>query len=117
MVNYYSDIDVLICTSKCEGTPNPVLEAMACGVPVISTRVGIVPDVLGKKQSKYILKERSKECLKETIKDFINNLNNIEELREENKKQIKNWTWKKIGKKFEKFFDDCFESSEENGKN
>ena len=110
MVNYYSDIDVLVCTSKCEGTPNPVLEAMACGVPVISTRVGIVPDALGEKQSEYILKERSKECLKETIIKFINNLDKIEELREENKKQIQNWTWKKICKKFEKFFDESFES-------
>ncbi len=108
MVEYYSKIDVLICTSKCEGTPNPVLEAMACGVPIISTRVGIVPDALGPEQSKYILKERSKDCLKQTIKEFINNLDSLEELRKENKRQIKNWEWKKIAKKFQKFFDDAF---------
>ncbi len=112
MVEYYSKIDVLVCTSKCEGTPNPVLEAMACGVPVISTRVGIVPDALGSKQSKYILKERSKECLKETLKDFIKNLDSIEELREENKKRIQNWEWKKIAKKFQKFFDEAFAEEE-----
>jgi len=116
MCEYYSKIDVLICTSKCEGTPNPVLEAMACKVPVISTRVGIVPDVLGKKQSKYILNERSKECLKENIKDFINNLDSINELREENERQIKNWTWKKICKKVEKYFDEAFESGVTSGK-
>ena len=112
MVDYYSNIDVLICTSKCEGTPNPVLEAMACGVPVISTRVGIVPEVLGKKQSTYILKDRTKECLKETIKDFINDIEKIEELRDENKKQISKWQWKKISKKFENYFDECFKEGE-----
>jgi len=116
MVDYYSNIDVLVCTSKCEGTPNPVLEAMACGVPVISTRVGIVPDVLGKKQSKYILKERSKECLKETIKEFINNYDSIDEIRKENIKQIQNWSWVKICKKFEKYFDECFKASDKNEK-
>ena len=114
MVEYYSKIDVLVCTSKCEGTPNPVLEAMACGVPVISTRVGIVPDALGNKQSKYILKERTKDCFKETLKEFINNLDSIDELRNENKKQIKDWSWKKICKKFEKYFDECFEGSVNN---
>ena len=39
MVNFYSKIDLYICASLNEGTPNPVLEAVACGVPVISTNV------------------------------------------------------------------------------
>ena len=38
MPGYYNQIDLYVCASLCEGTPNPVLEAMACGVPVISTR-------------------------------------------------------------------------------
>lgn len=40
MADYYAGIDVLVCASAIEGTPNPVLEAMACGVPVVSTDVG-----------------------------------------------------------------------------
>lgn len=111
MVEYYSKIDVLVCASKCEGTPNPVLEAMACGVPVISTNVGIVKDALGKKQKEYILKERSKENMKEMLKHFINHTDKIEELSKENLNRIKAWDWKKICKKFEKFFDEAFETN------
>lgn len=106
MVDYYSDIDVLICVSKCEGTPNPVLEAMACGVPVISTKVGIVPEALGNSQKQFILKERSKECLKERIIYLLENTNLFEELSVENQKEIKNWTWEKVSKKFQIFFDE-----------
>ena len=73
MVDYYAKIDLYVCTSKIAGTPNPVLEAMACGVPVISTNVGIVPQVLGPKQSEFILKERSIACLKQAIQKFISN--------------------------------------------
>jgi len=71
MVNCYSKIDLYVCTSKIEGTPNPILEAMACGVPIISTDVGIVPQVLGPKQSEFILTERSVHGLKRAIHRLI----------------------------------------------
>ena len=107
MVNYYSNIDILVCSSKCEGTPNPVLEAMACGVPVISTRVGIVPDALGKKQKEFILEERTKECMKEKIVSLITRPEIFKDLSDENLKNIQNWTWEKISKKFDKFFEEA----------
>lgn len=47
---YYASIDVLTCTSSWEGYPLGVLEASACGVPVVSTRVGIVPEIIPERQ-------------------------------------------------------------------
>ncbi len=46
MPAFYQGISVLVCMSKSEGAPNPVLEAMASGRPVISTRVGLAEDLL-----------------------------------------------------------------------
>lgn len=45
MPDFYRSLDVYVCMSTCEGTPNPVLEAASCGCPVVSTPVGIVPQL------------------------------------------------------------------------
>lgn len=43
----YYDLDALIISSDNEGTPASLIEAMATGCPVIATRVGGIPDLLG----------------------------------------------------------------------
>jgi glycosyltransferase involved in cell wall biosynthesis len=43
----YDSLDIVALTSRNEGTPLALIEAMACGKPVISTAVGGVADLLG----------------------------------------------------------------------
>jgi hypothetical protein len=42
----FSCLDTYLMTSRVEGGPCTVLEAMACEVPVVATRVGVVPEAL-----------------------------------------------------------------------
>ena len=46
LVDFYRASDVLLLTSNYEGMPISVLEALGCGLPVVSTRVGEVPRVV-----------------------------------------------------------------------
>lgn len=43
---FYSGLDFYLCLSRIEGGPYPVLEAMACETAVISTPVGVVPELV-----------------------------------------------------------------------
>ena len=105
MPEYYSKIDILICASKCEGTPNPVLEAMACGIAIISTDVGIVSDAFGKKQKEFILPKRNKEELKKKLIMLLEDRKLLSALGRENLVSIKDWEWQKKCLEFKKFFD------------
>ncbi len=42
----YSGLDFYLCLSRLEGGPYPVMECMSCGVKTISTRVGIVEELI-----------------------------------------------------------------------
>lgn len=46
MSEVYRTADILVLTSKHEGTPNAVLEALGHAIPVVATRVGGVPEIL-----------------------------------------------------------------------
>lgn len=105
MDEYYNKIDIYVCASRTEGHPDPVLEAMACGVPVISTDVGIVSEVFGEKQKKFII-ERSKEDLKCKIVTILNNKNILKELSKENLGRINEWTWEKKANLYKKLFEE-----------
>ncbi len=44
---FMESLDVFVMPSFTEGTPNSVVEAMACGKPIIATEVGGIPDMIG----------------------------------------------------------------------
>ena len=58
----YSDLDILALTSVNEGTPVSVIEAMAAKVPVVTTGVGGIKDLLGKIESRQPNQRNFKLC-------------------------------------------------------
>ena len=69
MVQFYRTLDVYVCMSSSEGTGMPLLEAMACGVPIISTDVGVAAALVsGSGGSSGQIVERTHEGLMGAIR-------------------------------------------------
>ena len=108
MPDYFNSIDVYICASRTEGHPDPVFESFGCGVPVVATDVGIVPEIFGKKQQEFIIK-RNKDDLKKKLIRLMKEPNLLSELSKENLEQSKEWTWEKQAMKYKELFDSFLE--------
>lgn len=93
MPAFYQNIDLFACTSVAEGTPNPVLEAMACGVPIVSTDVGIVPELFGPQQTGLVQKEPNPESFADALQTLIKDRRLYHAVSRENSDSIKSWSW------------------------
>lgn len=75
--------DILIIASKIEGTPLPLIEAIASGCAIISTDVGIVKEILPEIQQEFII-DRNIEAFIKAIKKINSNRDLLRTLKEKN---------------------------------
>lgn len=92
LVSLYNLAEVYVQPSFDEGFGLPVLEAMACGCPVISSNYGSLPEVVGDAGIKV---EPTAEKLAQKITKVINSETLQKELTEKGLKRAKEFSWKK----------------------
>lgn len=70
---------LIILPSYTEGLPNVVLEAMACGIPVLATAVGAIPELIIEGETGFILNSNSPDSIAGRAVDILNspNLNEV----------------------------------------
>ncbi len=104
MVEFYQNLDCLICSSASEHIPLPVLEAAACGVPIISTKVGIVPEIIKTGENGLIVPGTS-EAIRRAVQFLMSTPQSRYQISENIRAAIvENWTWEKCKSDWEKFF-------------
>ncbi len=69
--SWYSAADVLLLASSREGWPNVLLESMACGTPVVATRVGGVPEIVQTPLVGRVVPERTAEAFSQAVLDLL----------------------------------------------
>ena len=66
-LTYLNELKLFVLPSYTEGLPHTILEAMACGTPVLATPVGAIPDVIKDGETGFIMENNSPECIAKNI--------------------------------------------------
>lgn len=64
---YYQIADVFINPTYAEGFPRVLIEAMASGLPVVTTDAGGIRDIVGKSQSEYMVPKEGREAFAQKL--------------------------------------------------
>jgi teichuronic acid biosynthesis glycosyltransferase TuaC len=71
LARWYSAADMLVLASSREGWPNVLLEAMACGTPVVASRVGGVPEIVQNNVAGRVVEPRTADAFAAAFADLL----------------------------------------------
>ncbi len=62
---------VFVLPSLSEGTPRAVIEAMSCGLPIVATKVGGIPEIITDGVNGFLVPIRNEKALAEAIEKAL----------------------------------------------
>lgn len=101
------EYDLFINTTNFDNMPVSVMEAMALGLPVISTNVGGLPYLIENDVNGILLPPNNPAAFAEKIKDLLSDPLKVERLSTNARQEVENFDWQQIKLRwielFEKF--------------
>lgn len=101
MIEQLDNSDIFVMTSRAEGLPRALVEAMARGLPAISTNVGGVPELISER---CIVQPNDPKAFASKILQIISDPEHLSLLSSENVKSVKNYTSDKIALNINDFY-------------
>ena len=107
LANLYYSANALIFTSSFEGFGFPILEAMHCGTPVITSNIGSMKEI-GEGAS-LLVKPNSPEDIAKQILNIYNNKELRHKLISKGKERASQFSWEKASQEMSNLIDEVYE--------
>lgn len=106
LFDVYSSLEIFLMTSVMEGLPNTVLEAMAMEVPVVSTIVAGVPELVADNETGYLCRIGDSEALAKKVITLLKDSDLCDQFAKAGRKRIvRHFSFKDRVKKLEAYYE------------
>lgn len=105
LVDLYAAADVFVLPSLFEPCPLVLLEAMACGKPIVATNVGGNPELIEDKKCGLLVPPANSDAIADRLSELLLDEKLAKKLGANARKlAVKKFTWDKTAKEVEKFY-------------
>ena len=88
--------------STVDGTPNPALEAASCGLPILSNRIGNMPEFIEQGVNGFLVR-RHIEDYAEKLRWMKNNIPKCDKMGQRARQKIEDeWCWRETLNRYER---------------
>lgn len=111
--DYMNQAEVFVLSSLSEGFPVTILEAMACGLPVVATRVGGVPDIIKNGTNGYLVDTMNQEQIAEALLNLLQDKQLRKDISENNREGVRRYRWDAVAATLEGVYQKSLRTSEQ----
>jgi glycosyltransferase involved in cell wall biosynthesis len=111
LVDYYAQAQIVVVPSVYEGFGLPAGEAMACGVPVVSTRGGALPEVVG--DAGLQVPVRDSDAIAERVAELFNDAELRKHLATAGRNRIESlFCWQRVARQMTNYYEQVLSNAD-----
>jgi len=107
IVDLYHGADAMVNPTTVDNMPNSILEALACGVPVISTNVGGVPYIVRDGKTALLVAPDSEQEMAQAIAKLCSDNKLRENLAESGRREVARYSWARVKPQWLALYNNC----------
>ncbi|MSU54445.1 MAG: glycosyltransferase family 1 protein [Candidatus Staskawiczbacteria bacterium] len=100
VIEYMAAADMLALSSLSEGLPNVLLEAMACGTPIVTTNVRGIPEIIQDGINGFLVEPKRPEQIAQQVIRLFSDNDLQKRISANNREQAKQYSWEIAADKF-----------------
>jgi glycosyltransferase involved in cell wall biosynthesis len=102
--SYLVQGDVFVLPSLSEGFPNVLLEAMAAGLPIVTTNTKGLSDIIRNEENGYLVEPKNPQQLAEKLLMILKNSTQSKKISNNNIEKAKKYSWKNVVERLEDIY-------------
>ena len=103
-----SSADIFVLPSLSESFGIVLIEAMACGLPIVATNVGGIPSIVKDNINGFLVDTKNSDMISEKVLCLLNNYSLMHGIAETNKKSALKYNWSNTAKSLEDVYNNCY---------